>query len=47
MKFCIYKVNRLFVVGVIRRMFDMEMCLIGWNFNMDVGLDKFFVVFGY
>lgn len=43
----------MYVVGVIRRMFDMEMCLIlryeviGWNFNMNVGLDKLFVVFGY
>ena len=47
MKLCTYKANRLFVAGVTRRTSDMEMGPVGWNPNMDVGLDKLPVVFGY
>lgn len=43
----------MYVAGVTRRTSDMEMCptlrheVIGWNPNMNVGLDKLPVVFGY
>lgn len=52
-KLCTYKANGLFVAGVTRRKSDMEMCptlrheVIGSNPNMNLGLDKVPVVFGY